>query len=378
MDEALLYLGSGGVGKTTVAAASAVAAARDGARVVVLTIDPARRLAETLDLDGPGDEARLVTGPWPGELWAAQLQPTATLAEVLHRHGRPGQAERILANPTFQAITHATPGISEYMAVERLHQLHTDPRFDLVVLDTPPSRHAIEFLDSPQRLCRFVDNRLYRTVLAPRSGVLRSASSAGRLALRALSRLVGMELVDNVVRLFADLDGLDQGFRDRAAEIGELLTSSRCRYRIVTTARPETVAEATWIGRSLIDRGLAVDAVVANRLAPSFTAAPSVASSASSSVLSTSSSTPGSGSGGRSRSPGPMAANRAELAALAAGEAELLVGLADALGDPPVLRVQERARMARGRDALVELAGELAPVTPPRPPARTRLPRPTR
>lgn len=363
MDEALVYLGSGGVGKTTVAAASAVAAARDGARVVVLTIDPARRLAETLDLDGPGDEARLVTGPWPGELWAAQLHPTATLAEVLRRHGRPGQAERILANPTFQAITHATPGISEYMAVERLHQLHTDPRFDLVVLDTPPSRHAIEFLDSPQRLCRFVDNRLYRTVLAPRSGVLRSASSAGRLALRVVARLVGMELVDNVVRLFADLDGLDQGFRDRAAEIGGLLTSPRCRYRLVTTARPETVAEAAWIGRSLIDRGLAVDAIVANRVAPSFTASAAA--------------TTGSG-GGRSRSSGPMAANLAEFSALAVGEAELLAGLTEALGELPVLRVQERAQMARGRDALVELAGELAPVTLPRPPARTRLPPPTR
>ncbi len=368
MDEALVYLGSGGVGKTTVAAASAVAAARDGARVVVLTIDPARRLAETLDLGGTGDEARPVTGPWPGELWAAQLQPTATLAEVLRRHGRPGQAERILANPTFQAITHATPGISEYMAVERLHQLHTDPRFDLVVLDTPPSRHAIEFLDSPQRLCRFVDNRLYRTVLAPRSGVLRSASSAGRLALRAVARLVGMELMDNVVRLFADLDGLDRGFRDRAAEIDGLLTSPRCRYRLVTTARPETVAEAAWIGRSLIDRGLVVDAVVANRVAPSFTASAPASPSAAT----------GSGGGSRPRSSGPMAANLAELGTLAAGEAELLAGLADALGDPPVLRVQERARMARGRDALVELAEELAPATPPHPPARTRLPPPTR
>lgn len=370
MVEALVYLGSGGVGKTTVAAASAVAAARDGARVAVLTIDPARRLAETLDLDGPGHEARLVAGPWPGELWAAQLHPLPTLTEVLHRHGRPGQAERILANPTFHAITHATPGISEYMAVERLHQLHTDPRFDLVVLDTPPSRHGIEFLDSPERLCRFVDNRLYRTVLAPRSGVLRSASSAGRLALRAVARLVGMELVDNVVRLFADLDGLDQGFRDRAAEIGELLTSPRCRYRLVTTARPETVAEAAWIGRSLIDRGLAVEAVVANRVAPSFAAR---AQGSSPAARPTSA-----GNGSRSGAAGPLAANLAELSGLARGEAELLAGLTDALGSPPVVRVQERARMARGRDALVELAGELAPATPPRPPARTRLPRPTR
>ncbi|MDH5290980.1 MAG: hypothetical protein OEY41_13375, partial [Acidimicrobiia bacterium] len=278
------------------------------------------------------------------------------------RYSRPGQAERILANPTFQAVTHATPGISEYMAVERLHQLHTDPRFDVVVLDTPPSRHAIEFLDSPERLCRFVDNRLYRTVLAPRSGVLRSASSAGRLALRAVARLVGMELVDNVMRLFADLDGLDQGFRDRAAEIGELLASPRCRYRLVTTARPETVAEATWIGRSLIDRGLAVDAVVANRVAPSFTL-PAGA---------------GNGTEARSRTAKPLVSNLAELSSLAGREAELLARLADALGQPPMVRVEERARMARGRDALAALATELAPATRPRPPARTRLPPPIR
>lgn len=348
MDEALVYLGSGGVGKTTVAAASAVAAAGDGARVVVLTIDPARRLAETLDLEGPGHEARLVAGPWPGELWAAQLHPLTTLDDVLRRHGRPGQAERILANPTFQAITHATPGISEYMAVERLHQLHADPRFDLVVLDTPPSRHGIEFLDSPQRLCRFVDNRLYRTVLAPRSGVLRSASSAGRLALRAVARLVGMELADNVMRLFADLDGLDQGFRDRAAEIDELLVGPRCRYRLVTTPRPEPVAEAVWIGRSLLERGLPIDAVVANRMAPSFVAAPPATP-------------PSSAAGGRrSRSSGAMATNLAELAALADGETRLLADLTDTLDHPPLLRVQEQPRMARGRDALVELARELA------------------
>ena len=316
---------------------------RPGGRVVVLTIDPARRLAETLDLDGTGDDAHPVAGPWPGELWAAQLDPAATLTEVLRRHGRPGQADRILANPTFQAITHATPGISEYMAVERLHQLHHDPRFDLVVLDTPPSRHAIEFLDSPQRLVRFLDNRLYRTVLAPRSGVLRSASSAGRLALRAVARLVGMELVDNVARLFADLDGLDQGFRDRAAEMDELLTGPACRYRLVTTARPETVAEATWIGGRLLDRGLTVDAVVANRLIPAALA--------------------GAGAGGRGRAGdgGPMADNLAELGALARGEDELLASLTGAVGEPPVLRVHERARMLRGRDGLLELSGELNP-----------------
>jgi anion-transporting ArsA/GET3 family ATPase len=361
--EALVHLGPGGVGKTTVAAATAMAGALDGARVAVLTVDPARRLADTLGLKPGGDEARLVDGPWTGQLWAAQLDPAATLTAVLRRHGRAGQAERIMANPTFQAITHATPGINEYMAVERLHQLCQDDRFDRVIVDTPPSRHGIEFLDSPRRLVRFVDNRLYRQILAPRAGMLRSVNAAAQLGLRMTAKLVGMELVDNVIRLFADLEGLDEGFRARADEMHRLLTGPLCRYRLVTTARPEPMAETTWIHHRLVERGLMVDAVVVNRLLPAGLTQPANV--------------------GRGPGRAALRSNLEELSLLACNEQALLAGAATELGPMTVIGLQEQPRPLRGRDELLALAAQLTggrepPATRRRRPARPRPLRSTR
>lgn len=356
-----VYLGAGGVGKTTVAAASAMGAALAGRRVVVLTVDPARRLADVLGLgpadgnDAAGDEPVLVPGPWPGHLWATQLDAGATLSGLLDRHARPGQAERLRANETFQAITTSMPGLTEYMAAERLHQLAHDPRFDRVVVDTPPSRHGIEFLDGPRRLTGLLDNRLYRTVLAPPSGVLRSATSAAQLVVRRLARLVGMDLVDSVIRFVAELEGLDQGFRQRAAETSALLQGPGCTYRVVTAARTAPLAEAAWIGAGLASRGLRVDAVVANRLTPGGPDA--------------------TGDAGRGPGRAALQRNLDQLRALASQEEALLGELVAALGSPDLVRLTDRARPLRGRDELLELARQLAPEPEPEPASVSRRPR---
>jgi len=168
----ILCLGPGGVGKTTTAAALAIAAAENGKRAVVLTIDPARRLADAMGLSDVGgkkldNDARQVKGPWKGELWASMLDPGATFDDLIREHSSTKkQADRIITNRLYKNLTTTLSGTNEYMAAERLRSLHLDDRFDLVIVDTPPSKHAFDFLDSPARLTRFFDHRLYKTILA--------------------------------------------------------------------------------------------------------------------------------------------------------------------------------------------------------------------
>ncbi|MEM8922796.1 MAG: ArsA-related P-loop ATPase [Actinomycetota bacterium] len=279
-----VFLGGGGVGKTTLAACAGIAAAQAGQRVVVLTIDPARRLATTLGLDATvgeeeetstdgearnlGNEPRLIDGPWPGELWAAMLDPTATMWTVLCEQTSPERAARITANPLFATVVESLSGSNEYLAAERLLQLHDDDRFDAIVLDTPPSRHAIDFLESPDRLARFLGNRLYRLVLAPRPGLLRPVNSAAQLIMRTAARLVGSDLIDNVIRLFADTEGLDDALTARATRTSALLADDGCRFTVVSTPREEPMREAQWIIDRLHERDRRADALVVNRCLP--------------------------------------------------------------------------------------------------------------
>ncbi len=370
-DQSLVVcLGPGGVGKTTIAAATAIAGARAGKRVVVLTIDPAHRLADTLGLERTsghglgggselGNEPKLVAGPWSGELWAAMLDPAQTLTQVIRRHGGDEQAERVLANPLFTTIVDSLSGMNEYMAAERLHELHNDDRYDLVVIDTPPSRHAVDFLDSPRRLTNFVDNRFYQAVLAPRKGLVRSINAAAQLVVRLTARLVGAELVDYVISLFADLDGLDEGFRQRAVETAALLDGPSCRYALVTTARHEPIREAHWIRDNLERRNKTVDTVVVNRLTPFADIEPGLIK------------------GGRKADRAALEANRIELAELGRRERELIDelltteagrpatttggGIGGGSEDASVLRIPERQTPIKTIDDLVRLSDELMP-----------------
>ncbi len=352
----LLCLGPGGVGKTTIAAAAAVAGAVAGERVVVLTIDPAHRLADTLGLQRRtghglgggaelGNEPQLVAGPWPGELWAAMLDPTETLHDLIRRHSTAGQAERVLGNRLFATLTESLSGMNEYMAAEKLHELYNDDRFDRVVIDTPPSRHAVDFLDSPGRLTRFIDNRFYRAVLAQRRGIARPFNVAAQRVVRLTARVVGAELVDDVVRLFADLEGLDEGFRQRAVETTDLLRGDDCTYALVTTARREPIREARWILDSVRNRGTAVGTVVVNRMTP------------------TSIDPDQPITGGRKADRALIAANAEQLQDLADEEAALVADLAGSgagrSATLPTVLIGERNVPLRTLDDLVELASDL-------------------
>ncbi len=265
----VVCLGPGGVGKTTTSAALAIALAQAGKRVVVLTIDPARRLADAMGLDDLSNEPRQLSGDWSGEVWAAMLDANATFRAVVEEHAADStQAERIVSNRLFGDLTSSLSGTHEYMASERLHSLNRDDRFDVVVLDTPPSRHAFDFLDSPDRLVRFVDHPLYRSILAPRQGLMRMVNVAAQMVVRTIGRVVGAQLLDDVVDFFAAFEGMDEGFRTRAADVSELLASARTGYVLVTTPRVEAVEATRWIHDGLNQRSMTPALLIANRAMP--------------------------------------------------------------------------------------------------------------
>ncbi len=273
----VLCLGSGGVGKTTVAATVAIGFAQRGERVVVLTIDPARRLAEVLGFTVEGSNEPTLLRSFPpapkkgkptGELWATMLDASETFTDLVRAEANSdAQAERILSNPLFRNLTRSLSGTSEYMAAERLHRLLNDERFDRVVVDTPPSRHAFDFLDAPSQLVRFVDHRIYRTVFAPK-GLARTASLGTRMILRVLGQMVGGGLVDEVVRFFSDFETMDAGFRQRASELDELLAGPQTGYVLVTAPRRDPLLESRWISSKLDERGRTLSAAIVNRACP--------------------------------------------------------------------------------------------------------------
>ncbi len=267
----LVCCGTGGVGKTTISAVLAMAGAQAGRRTVVVTIDPAKRLADTLGLDSLSNEATRLEGPWPGELWALMLDTKGTFDDLVLRHAAsPEQAERILSNGFYRNISGALSGTQEYMAMEKLYSLHEEQDFDLVVVDTPPTRHALDFLDAPRRLTRFLDHRLYRLVLAPTRTYLRAVSVAAQTFLRTVTRVAGADVLADAITFFQAFEGMETGFRDRAARVMELLAQQDTAYVLVASARRDTVEEATFFADRLRQSGLPVAAVIVNRLHPRF------------------------------------------------------------------------------------------------------------
>jgi anion-transporting ArsA/GET3 family ATPase len=270
----LVCTGAGGVGKTTTAAALALAAARRGRRVVVVTVDPAKRLADAIGVSLAHEPTRVPDTGQPddaGELWATMLDTRATFDDLVRRYsGTSVQTERILGNRFYRNISGSLSGTQEYMAAEKLYELHADERFDLVVIDTPPTRNALDFLDAPNRLVRFLDHRLYRALTAPTRAGLKVAAVAAQTFLKGLTKVVGGAAIDEVVAFFRAFEGMESGFRDRAAAVTSLLRSAETAYVIVTSPRREAVDEAVFFADHLQRQGLAVSAVVANRVHPMF------------------------------------------------------------------------------------------------------------
>jgi anion-transporting ArsA/GET3 family ATPase len=268
----VICAGPGGVGKTTCAAAIAVEGAERGRRACVVTIDPAKRLADALGLETLTNDAREVApGSFPGQLWALMLDTKTTFDEVVMRNaGSPTQARTILDNKLYRNISGALGGTQEYMAMEKLYALHSEGRFDLIVVDTPPTRHALDFLDAPQRLLRFLNNRIFRLLMTPTRAGLKAIGMATQVFLRTISKVVGGAVVTDAVAFFAAFEGMEQGFRDRATRVTKLLDDPGTAFVVVAAPRRDAVTEAVYFADRLRDSSSQVEALVVNRMFPSF------------------------------------------------------------------------------------------------------------
>ena len=269
--DVVVCCGSGGVGKTTISAAFALEAARRGRRACVVTIDPARRLANALGIDTLANVPARIEGPWPGELWALMLDPKGTFDDLVRSHApSPDQAQSILDNRIYRNLTGALSGTQEYMAMEKLHELTQSGGFDLVVVDTPPTRNALDFLDAPKRLTRFLGHRLFQLLLVPTRAYLKAVSVATQALLRTISKVAGAEIVEDAVAFFQAFEGMEQGFRTRAEHMRDLLERPTTGFVLVTSPRPDAVEEAEWFAGKLHEQDMTVEALVVNRVHPRF------------------------------------------------------------------------------------------------------------
>ena len=270
--EVLVCCGSGGVGKTTTAAALGMEAARLGRRAVVVTIDPARRLADALGVPGglTNDPVRLDLDE-PGELWALMLDTASTFDGLVRANAADeGQAERILANRFYRNVAGSLSGTQEYMAAERLHALHGDPRFDLVIVDTPPTRNALDFLDAPTTLSRFIDHPLFKMLMLPTRRGLKVFNVAAQPVLKTIGKVVGGDVLADAVAFFQAFAGMETGFRQRADEVIALLAGDVTRFVLIASPRRDTIEEARFFADRLRRSRLSVGAVVVNRCTPTF------------------------------------------------------------------------------------------------------------
>ena len=245
--------------------------ALDGRRACVVTIDPARRLANALGVDTLANDPVRLAGDWPGELWAVVLDPKGTFDDLVRRYAASDQqAESILANRIYRNLTGALSGTQEYMAMEKLHQLTSSGDYDLVVVDTPPTRNAMDFLDAPRRLTRFLGHRLFQLLLMPTRAYLKAVSVASQALLRTIAKVAGSEVVDDAVAFFQAFEGMEEGFRQRAEEMQQVLADPSTAFVVVTAPRTDAVGEADWFAERLGDSGYRVDALVVNRVQPPY------------------------------------------------------------------------------------------------------------
>jgi anion-transporting ArsA/GET3 family ATPase len=276
----VICCGTGGVGKTTTAATLAIEGARRGRDTVVVTIDPAKRLANTLGIAYLSNTAHEIprerwdpdgTASGAGRLHALMLDTKTTFDQLVQKYAvNEEQSGQILENRFYRNIAGALSGTQEYMATEKLYELHDSGGFDLIVVDTPPTRHALDFLDAPRRLTRMLDNRVFRFLMVPTRTTLRVGSVAAQAFLRTISRVVGTEPVDDVVSFFRSFEGMEQGFRERAALVTDLLAAQETAFVLVTSPRRDAVEEAEFFAARLVDGDFSVDALVVNRVHPHY------------------------------------------------------------------------------------------------------------
>ena len=273
--EICICAGSGGVGKTTTSAAIATGMAAQGMKVCVLTIDPAKRLADSLGLEELGNEARRVDPAlfekqgveMKGELWAMMLDAKATFDELIARQAPDEESrDRVLENRIYQQISGALAGSQEYMAMEKLFELHTEGEFDLLVLDTPPTRNALDFLDAPKRLTQFIEGRSMKMFMKPTGLAAKVAGRGTSVVLGVLKRILGFDLLSDLAEFFNAFSGMVEGFQARAKRVDKLLADPGTCFLVVCGPQSEPVNEAVYFHRKLVEAKLPFGGVIVNKV----------------------------------------------------------------------------------------------------------------
>jgi anion-transporting ArsA/GET3 family ATPase len=270
----IVCCGSGGVGKTTTSAALALRAAERGRKVVVLTIDPARRLAQSMGIEALDNTPRPVVGVGGdgGTLDAMMLDMKRTFDEVVEGQATPEKARQILENPFYIALSSSFAGTQEYMAMEKLGQIHADAQrdgtYDLIVVDTPPSRSALDFLDAPERLSSFLDGRFIKLLLAPAKGPARLMTAGFSLVTTALTKVLGAQVLRDMQTFVAAFDTLFGGFRQRAQKTFELLQADGTAFLVVAAPEPDALREAAYFVERLSEDDMPLAGLVVNRASP--------------------------------------------------------------------------------------------------------------
>src|SRR3954453_20671902 len=322
----VICAGSGGVGKTTTAAAVALGLAEQGRKVAVVTIDPARRLANALGLQELDNEPRRVEADVAGELWAMMLDAKRTFDQLIE-HLAPDARTRdeVFANRIYQQLSSAVAGSQEFTAIAKLYELDRDGDFDVLVLDTPPSRNALDFLDAPGRLTGFFQGRAIRVFLRPAGFSGRILGRGTGVVFSILQRVTGVDLLRDLSVFFRSLGGMIDGFTERAKRVGALLEDPATTFLIVPAPRHDPSEEAIYFHRKLREAAMPFGGLVINRVhqPPEEELPPAVAGDL-----------------------GPALAERVtvatrELAALAARDAANVQRLRDELADPPTILVPE-------------------------------------
>jgi anion-transporting ArsA/GET3 family ATPase len=269
----IICCGSGGVGKTTTSAAIALRAAETGRKVVVLTIDPARRLAQSLgvgDLDNTPHSVSMIDKAAGGSLDAMMLDVKGTFDDVVLAHSTPEKAAAILQNQFYVALSSEFSGTQEYMAMEKLGQLHTEAeaagRWDLIVVDTPPARSALDFLDAPEHLSALLDGRFLRLLLHPTRGPLRLMGAGFSMMSAAMTKILGAQIISDVQTFVRAFEALFGGFRQRATSTFELLSSRHSTFLVVATPNHDALREAEYFVDRLTEEGMPLSGMVINRV----------------------------------------------------------------------------------------------------------------
>ena len=273
--EICICAGSGGVGKTTTSAAIATGMAAPGLKVCVLTIDPAKRLADSLGLKELGNEARQVDPALferqgvevKGELWAMMLDAKATFDELVARQAPDEESrDRVLENRIYQQISSALAGSQEYMAMEKLFELHSEGKYDLLVLDTPPTRNALDFLDAPKRLTQFIEGRSMKMFMKPTGLAAKVAGRGTSVVLGVLKRILGFDLLSDLAEFFSAFSGMVEGFQARAKRVDKLLAEPGTCFLVVCGPQGEPVDEAVYFHRKLVEAKLPFGGVIVNKV----------------------------------------------------------------------------------------------------------------